>query len=192
VPSDPGFFISQDSFGENAPIDRQGNFSWKNVTTGTYVLQIFGGDGKEISFLKAAHIGARNLDGEFPLSGSTTLDLVVSTKTATLEGVVTDRDPQGSDAPVPNVTVVAVPAEKYRKITTRFGVSATDQYGRFTIYGLTPGSYTVFAWQDMDHDLYNDPDFLKSQETNSTPVKLDEGSNQKLDLKLSPVAEEWR
>ena len=96
-----------------------------------------------------------------------------------------------NDTPASNVAVVAVPEEKYRKIPERFGVGATDQYGRFTIRGLAPGNYTLFAWQDVGEELYRDSDFLKSQ-GNGTPVKVEEGSRQKVELKLSPVGEEWR
>jgi len=192
LPDDPGIFMAQDCFGENAPVDRLGNFEWKNVNPGTYVLQVYGGDGKESFFLKSARIGNRSIDDGFTISGPATLDVVVSTKAATVEGAVTSPDPQGNEVPVANATVVAVPEEKYRKIPSRFGQGATDQYGRFTIRGLAPGNYTLFAWQDLDEDLYYDPDFLKSQESNGVSVKVEEGSRQSIELKLSPLSDAWR
>jgi hypothetical protein len=93
---------------------------------------------------------------------------------------------------VGNATVVAVPEEKYRKLPDRFVTGSTDQHGRFTIHGLPPGSYTLYAWQDLDEPVWVDPDFLKSQEANGTTVKIEEGSHQTVDLKLSPAGEEWR
>jgi len=151
--------------------------------------------------LKLARIGERNVDAGFSVSGPAVLDLVVSSNSATVEGLVTNRDQEGSDqkgggqdgdeTPASNVAVVAVPEEKYRKIPERFGVGATDQYGRFTIRGLAPGSYTLFAWQDVGEELYRDSDFLKTQ-ASGTAVKVEEGSRQRVDLKLSPVGEEWK
>jgi len=97
-----------------------------------------------------------------------------------------------NDHPVANATVVAVPEEKYRKLPDRFGTGSTDQHGHFTIRGLAPGSYTLFAWQDMEESVYRDPDFLKSQEPNGTAVKVEEGSHQQIELKVSPTGEEWK
>jgi Carboxypeptidase regulatory-like domain len=170
----------------SATVDRFGNFVWTNVAPGEYFASAPGIE-EAGAFLKSVSLGDRSVDEGFALSGAATVELSISSRGATLEGAVLEKD-----QPVSNANVVAVPEARFRKLTSRFRVSTTDQIGRFTLRGLTPGSYTVFAWQDMDHDLYSDPDFLKSQESNGTPVKLEESSNQKVDLKLSPVAEEWR
>jgi protocatechuate 3,4-dioxygenase beta subunit len=191
VSDDSEFFMSQDSFGENAQVDRQGNFSWKNVNPGNYVLRLYGGNGQGSFFLKSARVGANYIDASFSLSGPAVLDLVVSTKGAIIDGVVTDRDQQGNDAPVSNVQVVAVPEEKYRKIPERFGNGATDQFGRFTFRGLAPGTYTLFAWQDVGDDIYRDPDFLKSQ-ANGVTVTVEEGAHATANLKVSAVGDDWK
>jgi hypothetical protein len=183
---DSGFFISLDSFEGNAPVDRLGTFQWTNVNPGTYIVQLHGGEDHD-NFLKSVTLGGRDVDTGFTAGGPATLDLVVSPKGGTVEGVVLDHD-----QPAANATVVTVPEEQYRKIPTRFGVSTSDQNGRFTIRGLTPGSYSVFAWQDIGNDLYYDADFVKSQESNATPLKVEEGSRQKMDVKLSAIAEEWQ
>ena len=211
LPDDPGFFMSQEFFGTNAPADRLGNFEWKNVTPGNYIVQVYGGDGQGF-FLKSVKLGGRDIETGFTASGPATLDLLVSTKGGTVEGAVvlrekktekdadTDRvnddhvnnDHVNNDNPVANATVVAVPEEKYRKLPDRFGIESTDQHGRFTIRGVAPGTYTLYAWQDLEDGVYRDPDFLKSQEANGTAVKVEEGSHQQVELKVSPVGEEWK
>ena len=186
APEDSGLSISGDSFAGNAPVDHVGNFQWSNVNPGSYIVRLYGGEDRD-SFLKSVTLGGRDIDSGFTISGPAVLDVVASTKGGTGEGAVLEHD-----QPVANATVVAVPEEKYRTISSRFGVSTSDQNGRFTIRGLAPGSYSVFAWQDIGSDLYYDADFLKSQESNATPLKVEEGSRQKMELKLSTVAEEWQ
>jgi len=193
LPEDPGFFMSPDFFGANAPVDRQGNFAWKNVSAGNYIVQLFGGNGQNNFFLKSVTLGGRDISAGFTASGPATIGLVVSTKGATLEGTVTEKEKDvDNDHLVANATVVAVPEEKYRKIPDHFGSGSTDQRGAFTIRGLSPGSYTLYAWQDVEESEWRDPDFLKSQEANGTAVKVSEGSDQKLELKLSPTGVDWR
>ncbi len=58
VPEDAGFFMSQDFFGTNAPVDRLGNFEWKNVSPGAYIVQVYGGDGQGF-YLKSVTLGGR-------------------------------------------------------------------------------------------------------------------------------------
>jgi hypothetical protein len=191
LPEDPGFFMSQDFFGMNAPVDRLGNFEWKDVNPGTYVVQVYGGEGQGSFFLKSVKLGERNIETGFTASGPATLDLVVSSKGSMVEGAVVEKSGD-TDQPVANATVVAVPEEKYRKLPDRFGIGSTDQHGRFTIRGLAPGSYTLYAWQDLEEGVWRDADFLKSQEANGKTVKVEEGSHQQVELKLSPAGEEWR
>ncbi len=192
LPEDPGFFMSQEFFGATAPIDRFGNCEWKNVAPGNYIAQVFGGNG-EGSFLKSATLGGQDITNGFTANGPATLDLVVSSKGGTVEGTLVEKEKDvDNDHPVANATVVAVPEEKYRKLPDRFVTGSTDQHGRFTIRGLAPGSYRLYAWQDLDEPVWVDPDFLKSQETNGIPMKVEEGSHQTVELRLSPVGQEWQ
>jgi hypothetical protein len=193
LPDDPGFFMSQDFFGANATVDRRGNFEWKNVNPGNYIVQLFGAEPQSNLYLKSVTLGERDVTTGFTVSGPAMTDAVVSTKGGIIEGAVVEKEKDvDNDHPVPNATVVAVPEEKYRKLPNRFGTGSTDQNGRFTIRGLAPGGYTLYAWQDLEDGVWRDPEFLKSQEANGTTVKIEEGSDQKVELKLSPTGEDWR
>jgi protocatechuate 3,4-dioxygenase beta subunit len=191
LPEDPGFFMSQDFFGTNALVDQQGNLQWKDVNPGNYIVQVFGGAAQNNFYLKSATLAGKDVATGFTVSGPASLDLILSSKGSTIEGVVVEREKDAdNDHAVSNATIVAVPEEKYRKLPDRFGTGSTDQHGRFVIRGLAPGRYTLFAWQDVEEDLWRDPDFLKSQEANGTTLKVDEGSDQAVELKLSLAVEE--
>jgi protocatechuate 3,4-dioxygenase beta subunit len=192
LPEDPGFFMSPEFFGTNAPVDRSGNCEWKSVNPGNYIVQVYGGNGQGF-FLKSVTLGGRDITTGFTASGPATLELLVSTKGGSIEGVVVEKEKDvDTEHPVPNATVVAVPEEKFRKLLDRFGNGPTDQHGRFIIRGVAPGSYTLYAWQDLEDGVWRDSDFLKSQEANGTAVKVAEDSHEQVELKVSPVGEEWR
>lgn len=185
--SDPdGDSIALLSAGATAQLDRMGNFQWNGVMPGTYTVQ-FIADGNPDIFLKAVLAGQNNVTTGFELAGPASIDLVVSGGAGSLEGVVLD-----GDKPAAGASVVAVPEENFRKLDERFGTATTDQHGRFTLRGLAPGIYTVFAWQDLADNLYDDPAFLKSQDGNGTAVKIEAGSRKSIELKLSVIGEEWQ
>jgi protocatechuate 3,4-dioxygenase beta subunit len=192
-PDNSSIYISQDVFGTNAAVDRLGNFEWGNVIRGNYVVQVFGGDRPGGLFLKSAKIGGQDITTGFLAGGPATMDLVVSYNGGSVEGKVVEKEGDADgDHPAANATVVAVPEEKYRNLPDRFAGGATDQYGHFTIRALPPGSYTLYAWEYVDENVYSDPDFLKSQESFGKAIKIEENSRQVLDLKLSPVAANWQ
>jgi hypothetical protein len=189
---DPGVFMGSEFFGTNAPVDRLGNLEWKNVNPGNYIVQIYGG-GSHGFYLKSVTLGGRDVATGFSASGPATLELQVSTRGGIIAGTVVEKEKDvDDDHPVPNATVVAVPEEKFRKLPDRSFVGSTDQHGTFTMRDVAPGNYTLFAWQDLEDEVWRDPDFLKSQESNGTSVRVEEGLKQKIQLTVSPVPEEWR
>src|ERR1700674_4621394 len=101
-------------------------------------------------------------------------------KLSTKRGLKFTRGPTPRGGPCP------------KKNTESFRTESNHQHGRFTIRGIDPGSYTLYVWQDLEDGVYRDPDFLKSQEANGTAVKVEEGSHQQVELKVSPVGEEWK
>src|SRR6185437_9486270 len=77
-----------------------------------------------------------------------------------------------------------LPEGRYRNVLSFYAVAIADEKGHFSIKALTPGAYKLFAFDDMEPNAYFDPDFLKPFATQGLLVKLSEGPNPSVKLKL--------
>jgi hypothetical protein len=61
--------------------------------------------------------------------------------------------------------------------------AAADQKGRFTIRGVAPGRYALYAWRDEPEiDWSSDPDAFKSIESKAVKVTVEESATAHADL----------
>jgi hypothetical protein len=177
-----------EGFPSLAHVNRDGSFEWKNVPPGHYYVQLSDVTAMPDWFLKAVAAGGREVtESGFSVSGSTTtVDVLASANGATAEGVATNQ----KDEPVADAVVVAVPEARFRSHPDRYRKAGTDQGGRFTLRGLVPGDYTVFAWESVDGEAYYNPEFLKSCEGQGKALHVSEGDRANVQLKTIPAVEE--
>jgi len=183
-----GAFNIEGGFSTLAHVNADGSFEWKNVPAGHYSVQISDASAMPDWFLKSLAAGGRDAtDSGFTVGGGTTaLDLVASADGAVAEGVAINR----KDEPVADAVVVAVPEARLRTHPDRYRRAVTDQAGRFTLRGLAPGDYMLFAWESVDGEAYYDPEFLKRYEGQGRAVHLVEGERKSVQLRAVPAAEE--
>jgi Carboxypeptidase regulatory-like domain len=170
-----------------AHVNADGSFEWKNVSAGRYYVQISDASSQPDWFLKSVAAGGREAaDSGFSVGGGVaTLDVVASSNGARAEGVAINQ----KDEPVADAVVVAVPEARFRSRPDRYRKALTDQSGRFTLRGLPPGEYTVFAWESIDGEAYYNPEFLKSCEGQGKTLDVTEGDRVSLQLKTIPAAD---
>jgi hypothetical protein len=118
--------------------------------------------------------------------GTVLLDLIASGDGGVVEGVATD--PKGE--PVANAVVVAVPEMRLRARVERYRKTVSDQSGRFTLRGVEPGEYTIFAWESVDGEAYYNPEFLKSYEGQGSGLKVGEGDRKSVRVGVIAEGEE--
>ena len=178
-------------FSPTAEIARDGTFQWTNVPPGSYSIHL----GVEPSssadwFLKSVVAGGRAADlSAISVGGGVIgLDLVASANGGIVEGIVTDS--QGK--PVPDAVVVAAPEAQLRSHSDRFRQTLSDQRGRFSLRGIPPGQYSLFAWDSVEGDAYYDPDFLKNYEPEASPLGVAEGDRKSLPLQVITTSEDLR
>jgi hypothetical protein len=186
---DTGEFTLGQGISNLAQVQLDGSFEWKDVPPGNYHVQLAGKvDANQDWFVKSELVGGRAADeAGFSVNGGTVaLDLVVSANGAVVEGFVTDRKGEA----VANAVIVAVPEARLRARLDRYRKTVSDQSGRFTLHGIPPGDYTLFAWESVDGEAYYDPEFLKSCEGQGIALHVSEGDRKNVVVQAIAGAEE--
>jgi len=189
-----GGFSMGDGFSHTAHVAADGTFEWKSVPPGNYFVQLAGdGGGNSDWFLKSVLAGGREIGdagidaaGISVDGGAVVLDVVASANGGVVEGVVTDHNGE----PVPNAVIVAVPEVRMRARIERFRKTVSDQSGRFTLHGIQPGEYSLFAWESVDGEAYYNPDFLKNYEQQGSALRVGEGDRKSVQLAVIPGNDE--
>ena len=108
------------------------------------------------------------------------LVVVMSANGGQIDGVV--EDDQSAPAVEATVTLVPSGAAPSRSL---FKFASTSPRGHFSMAGIAPGSYKLFAWEDADpNQVMYDPDFLKPFDSQAQSIEISEGSRKSVQLKL--------
>jgi hypothetical protein len=162
-----------------------GTFKLVGVGRGSYVLDVT--LPTPDSYVKSARLGDIDVlnDGfRLDIPPDRPLEIVISAKGGTIRGTVLDRN----RAVAGGVTVALVPDETRRQRNDLFRSATTDAGGRYDFRGIPPGSYKVFAWEDIELKSWMEPAYLRVFEDLGKLVAVTEGSSQGVDvLAISPL-----
>jgi protocatechuate 3,4-dioxygenase beta subunit len=125
-----------------AKVKQDGSFEITDVSDGDYALRISGIE--QGWYMKSARLGAQDVLQKGlaleQVSSGGTLEIVLSSASALLEGTVTQQD-----QPVAGAQVRARPEPETVYNEMRSARASTDQNGHFTFDPLAPGKYQVTA-----------------------------------------------
>ncbi len=173
--------------GGRAEIKADGTFVIHNLYDGNY--RVYVGGHPEEFYLKSARLGDQDaLASEIPLTGTqagSSLEIVLSRNGGTLSGTVL-HDSQ----PVPGALVTLVPDPPNRNRQDLFDSKIADEFGRFTLLGLPPGDFKIFAWDPAQDVNLQDPEFLKQYEDRGKSVHVEERCSQSVQLESIPAVDE--
>jgi hypothetical protein len=118
------------------------------------------------------------------------LQVLVRTDSGTVEGSVTDAGRR----PTPGASVILVPPDNRRQNRLLYKTATAGPDGRFSIRGVAPGNYRVFAWPGGDAGLfsapidggYYNPRFLRRYESSSRSVTVTQ-SVTNVELTVIPI-----
>jgi hypothetical protein len=154
-----------------------GTFQVFGTMAGDFRLRITGLPGD--AYVQTASFGATDALRDplrLPAVGADVVEIVVSPRGGRIDGEVTNDARQ----PAASVQAVLVPADRTR--LDLFRSATTDERGRFTLRGVAPGEYGLFAWTATEPFAYFDPAVLKRFDAGSIPVRVTPSSTSTVTL----------
>ncbi len=168
-------------------VKQEGDFLVENMFQDVYDVTVSGAP--ENFYLKAARLGDENvLEDGLDLTAAETapgaLELLLSPNAGRVEGVVLNDE----DQPFSGSQVVLVPQGRRRKMQHLFKTATSDQNGAFSLAGIAPGQYNIFAWEDVEQGAWQDDEFLRDYEKESEDLEIEENDALAFELDLIPSA----
>jgi hypothetical protein len=164
----------------SAVVKSDGAFMISNLSEGAYRLNLW--NTPRDSYLKSARLGGEDvLNNSLTISRggvSSLLEIVISFAAGQVQGSVLT----GESLPSNDATVVLMPDSPKRDQFRLYRLATTDQLGRFFLRGIAPGDYKLFAWEDVEVNAWQDPDFLKPFEEKGRSVHIEENGRQTVEL----------
>jgi len=110
------------------------------------------------------------------------LDIVLNPNAGQVEGTLVGGDLRAMSG----VSVVLVP-ERSRDRLDLYQTATSNQDGRFSIRGITPGEYRLFAWEEIEPFSYFDPEVLMQYEARGKLVRIGESSKETAEVRIIPA-----
>lgn len=168
----------------NTQVRADGTFQFRNLAPGTYHLVVTGGNNR--LYLKEARLGGRDvLQTGIDLSGpvSARLEVVVSAEGGRVEGMVLSAE----NLPAGGSIVALVPEAQFRHLPHLYRVTTADSFGRFDIEAIAPGTYHLYAWDELEPGAHMDPDLLRADEQRSTKIQVAARAGATVEITVIPA-----
>lgn len=167
-------------------VSEDGSFALKNVPPDRFFVQVQGAPPE--LYVKSIRYGSEDVlesgfDGATGAAGR--LEIQFAADGAAIDGMVTGDD----DKPLSGVTVALIPDNGMR---SRYRTINTDQKGTFSIKGVAPGSYKLYAWEVLEMGSHEDPEFVKQYTSRAEKVDAKKEGRLSFTLKVIPAPKESR
>lgn len=162
-------------------------FTLKNVVPDSY--SVFVNGTKDNMYVKTVRFG----DADVTESGvdftqgvsAGEFTILISPAGGQIDGTVQNEKSE----PAPGATVVLIPSPDKRDRDSLYRRAMTDQTGKFSLKGIVPGEYKLFAWEQVEFGAYQDPDFLKPYESKGESVSIKENAHESKQITVIAATE---
>jgi hypothetical protein len=169
--------------GTNGTVAEDGSFTLPSVPPLEYRVRVAGLP--QGAYLMAGRVGSDEaLNEPFAITGDqqVVLQLQIGFGAGRIQGTV--QDARG--AAYQGALVTLVPDEPRRLRTELYFSTPTDQYGRYAFSSVPPGSYRVFAWEEIPSGAHMDPEFIRRFEDRGRVIKVERGNS--LDAQIPVIS----
>jgi hypothetical protein len=168
-----------------AVVNAEGAFSVPAVPEGRFRVSSVAGLPQDM-YIADVRQGAQSVfDSGFDVStkNSGPVEIVLATGAGTVSGVVLD----GPTKAVAGATVVLVPEARRRSNRALYVLATSDASGRFTLRGVPPGDFKVFAWESIPAFAHVNAAFLAKHEVRGKVVHVGPQGTVSAELTLIPA-----
>jgi hypothetical protein len=163
----------------NAVPKEDGSFSMDNVGPDKYRVSVVGIP--QGAWLKSVRVGsAEVLETGIDLSSGSPgpIEIILGAGAGRVTGTVLD----GKQQPAAGSLVVLAPDPIKPDRNDLQRVSSTDQKGQFTLQGIAPGNYKLYAWGSADYGEVMDPELMKQHDGRAVKLTIKENSQEQVSL----------
>jgi protocatechuate 3,4-dioxygenase beta subunit len=165
-------------------IQSDGSFTLADIAPGTYDVNVFGKPGG--TWVKSIRIGSSEMSkGGIDINASTAeapLQITLSRTVGQIAGVVET----GRGKPAGGSTVTLFNEPPGRESMS----SGVGENGEFTLQQVPPGTYRLYAWEDLEMAQRYDPQLLKAYESSSVVFTVRENGRERVSVTQIPLVPE--
>ena len=132
-------------------------------------------------YVKSVKLGGQEISANgIEIRSSAEIEIVLSNKAGTINGSASGND--GKPILYPRVTLIPTDGN------SRPAAQLADNEGKFKFTAVPPGKYRLFAWEEAEDGVWQDPEFRKRFESQGKEVTV--GPSEAQDVQLSVIAAE--
>ena len=168
-----------------APVGANGTFAVTSVPPGRFRIGAVAGLPADFYIADVRQSARSVFDEGFDIDSRDPdpVEIIVSNGAGVVDGIVQD----GPVKPVEGAVVALVPESRRFENRALFASTTSDSSGHFTLRGVAPGDYRLFAWESTPPNAYQNEGFIRKYETSGRIIHVGQGTTVHAELTVIPA-----